>query len=41
MVAIFRKMHKTVKVLVDRCDPNASDFRKNTPFMAAAANGDL
>ena len=41
MIAIFRKMHKAVKLLVDKCDVNGTDFRKNTPFIAAAANGDI
>jgi ankyrin repeat protein len=41
MIAIFRKMHKAIKELIDRSDLNACDFRRNTPFIAAAANGDL
>jgi len=41
MIAIFRKMHRAVKLLVERCNPNGCDFRKNTPFIAAAANGDI
>lgn len=41
MIAIFKKMHKAIKLLIDLCDPNACDFRRNTPFIAAAANGDI
>lgn len=41
MIAIFKKMHRAIKLLIDRCDPNACDFRRNTPFIAAAANGDI
>jgi ankyrin repeat protein len=41
MIAIFRKMHKAVRLLVEKCDINGCDFKRNTPFIAAAANGDI
>ncbi len=41
MVAIYRGLHRIIKMLVDKCDLNGCDFRRNTPFIAAAANGDI
>ena len=34
-------MHKVITLLVEQSDINSTDFRRNTPFIAAAANGDL
>ena len=34
-------MHRAIAALIPLCDLNACDFRRNTPFIAAAANGDL
>jgi len=41
MLAIFRKLHRVIKLLIPKCNINACDFRRNTPFVAAAANGDI
>lgn len=41
MVAIFRKMPTIIQILLPFSQLNACDFHKNTPFIAAAANGDI
>lgn len=40
-MAIFRKFFAVVEALRPLSDVNACDFYKNTPFIAAAANGDI
>ncbi len=40
MLAIFKKMHKAIDLLIPKCKVNVCDFRRNTPFIVAAANGD-
>jgi ankyrin repeat protein len=41
MLAIFRKMSKAIKLIIPYSELSACDFNKNTPFIAAAANGDI
>lgn len=41
MVAIFRQKKDVVRALIPYSEINACDFFKNTPFIAAAANGDI
>lgn len=41
MLAIFRKMARLIPALLPLSNPNARDRNNNTPFIAAAANGDI
>lgn len=41
MIAIFRKKRDVVKALIPYSQIKACDFFRNTPFIAAAANGDI
>jgi hypothetical protein len=41
MVAIFRKRKEAFRALLPYSEIKACDFFRNTPFIAAAANGDI
>lgn len=41
MVAIFRQKKKVTRTLIPYSEIKACDFFRNTPFIAAAANGDI
>lgn len=41
MVAIFTGKKEAAKALIRYCEINSCDFYRNTPFIAAAANGDI
>ena len=41
MTAIFSRLFNAILSLLSFSDVNACDFHKNTPFISAAANGDI
>jgi ankyrin repeat protein len=41
MVSIFRKKRDAVRALLPYSEVTACDFFRNTPFIAAGANGDV
>jgi ankyrin repeat protein len=41
MIAIFRRLPNAISSLIHFSDVNSYDFHKNTPFIAAASNGDI